>query len=271
MNDTKVNIACGDSYLESWINFDYSTHSQYVKKANLLNRLPLEDNQASCVYSSHFLEHIPRHLVPDFLSECYRIAAKNGTIRLVLPDFEELCKTYLENRQNNEHEKANFLILEIIDQYARSFPGGELGKYYHSIVNRNNLEMIDYINQRTGHLLSSSSPEISENSKLKTLINNPKKILSKVESIYCKLLIYLLANAFRQQNVSLTTIGEKHLWAYDFYMVEQLLLKAGFQQVKRMSANTSEIIDFPFYPLDLTEEGLPRKGAESMYIEASKL
>lgn len=266
-----INIACGDSYLESWTNLDYSPHSQYVIKANLLNRLPLRDNQASCVYSSHFLEHIPRYLVSDFFSECYRITNQNGKIRLVLPDFEELCKTYLENRQNNNHEKADFLIIEIIDQYARSFSGGELGKYYHSIASSNNVEMIDYINQRTGHLLSSSSPEISKNSKLKVLIKNPKKILSEIESIYCKLLIRLLPNAFRQQNISLTTVGEKHMWAYDFHTVEQLLLNAGFQQVKRMSASTSEIVDFPFFPLDLTEKGLPRKGVESMYIEATKL
>jgi predicted SAM-dependent methyltransferase len=266
-----VNIACGDSYLESWTNFDYSPHSQHVTKANLLNRLPLEDNQASCVYSSHFLEHIPRHLVSDFLSECYRIMSQNGKIRLVLPDFEELCKTYLENRQNNNHEKADFLILEIIDQYARSFSGGELGKYYHSIASSNNMEMIDYINQRTGHLLTSNPQLISKQNKFKDFINNPNKILNKLESIYCKLLIRLLPNAFRQQNVSLTTVGEKHMWAYDFHTVEQLLLNAGSQQVKRMSANTSEIADFPFYPLDLTEKGLPRKGAESMYIEATKL
>jgi hypothetical protein len=57
---------------------------------------------------------------------------------------------------------------------------------------------------------------------------------------------------------------------WDFYSLKKKLEAVGFVDVKRVSANTSIIKDFPFYPLDLDDRGQPRKGAESMYIEAIK-
>jgi hypothetical protein len=42
------------------------------------------------------------------------------------------------------------------------------------------------------------------------------------------------------------------------------LQRAGFE------ASTSRFEGFPFQPLDLDTDGHPRKGTESMYIEASK-
>jgi hypothetical protein len=57
---------------------------------------------------------------------------------------------------------------------------------------------------------------------------------------------------------------------YDYYSLESLLRQVGFIDVQRMSATTSNIPDFPFQPLDINHDGLPRKGVESMYIEAVK-
>ncbi|MEX0598667.1 MAG: methyltransferase domain-containing protein, partial [Candidatus Paceibacterota bacterium] len=92
MNHKYVNLACGTIYLDDWINLDYSPHSSKVKKANLLGKIPIETSEASVVYSSHFLEHIPHKYVQDFISECYRITSRKGYIRLVLPDWEEMCR-----------------------------------------------------------------------------------------------------------------------------------------------------------------------------------
>jgi len=52
--------------------------------------------------------------------------------------------------------------------------------------------------------------------------------------------------------------------------LQQALEAVGFISVVRFSADSSAIADFPFYPLDLDADGLPRKGALSMYIEARK-
>ena len=99
MNKTLINLACGDTYVESWINYDFSPHTTKVKKVNLLKSLPITENIADVIYSSHFIEHIPRDMVVGFLEECQRIMKVGGRLRLVLPDWEELCSTYLSLRQ----------------------------------------------------------------------------------------------------------------------------------------------------------------------------
>lgn len=264
----KINIACGGVYVNDWENFDYSTHSKNVKKANCLHKIPISNNVAEAVYSSHFLEHIPKSKASVFLQECFRITASKGKIRLVLPDLEELCKSYLVYRENEQHSQADFLMIEMIDQCVRQASGGELGKYYQSKFNNNDTKSLQFIKQRTGHVIEKKIE--NKKSLLKRVLNNPRAVLSILERMYCHTVIRILPRAFKEQNISLTSVGEKHMWIYDFYTVQQVLLQIGFVDVKRMTANSSGIDNFPFYPLDIDNDGLPRKGIESMYIEAMK-
>ena len=263
-----INIACGDEYIPEWNNFDYFPHSKFVRKTNLLEGLPIKDGLADVVYSSHFLEHIPRHAVSSFIAECSRVLRSGGRLRLVLPDMEELCRTYLFYREKGKNEMANFLMLEMFDQCVRTTPGGELGAYYKCLTSDRAMyhQYETFVQDRTGHLINS---EISScNSIIK--INVIQKIVLRLEKIYCNAVIGLLPKAFRMQNVSRTPIGEKHHWIYDYYTVRQLLISAGFIKVERCTANTSSIDNFPYYPLDVRKNGSPRKGCESMYIEADK-
>jgi hypothetical protein len=48
------------------------------------------------------------------------------------------------------------------------------------------------------------------------------------------------------------------------------LENVGFVDIQRCQVSTSRFADFPFHVLDLDADGRPRKGAESMYIEARK-
>lgn len=80
----------------------------------------------------------------------------------------------------------------------------------------------------------------------------------------------MLPPAFREQNVSLANLGECHHWLYDAHSLHQLLRASGFVSIKRCTASTSRYPDFPFHPLDLAADGQPRKGAESLFIEAQK-
>lgn len=268
---TCVNIACGDSYVKNWINFDFSPNSAIVKQANLLDRLPIADNTADVVYSSHFIEHIPRNLVAGFLTECHRIAKPGGRLRLVLPDWEELCNTYLTLRHVGEHEQAGFLMLEMLDQCVRRTSGGELGACYARLQAQPEQyqTLIDFVQLRTGHDLQSTDSATQVN-RWSRLFANPQKIWGKLGQLYIQFIIALLPSAFRHQNVSLTAVGEKHAWMYDFYTMEQLLIQADFTDVQRMTSSSSNIPDFPFYPLYLTVNERPRKGMESMYVEAIK-
>lgn len=272
MNNLRVNIACGDIYIDEWQNFDFANNSSDVKKANLLSVLPLKDDCAELVYSSHFIEHIPYHSIGSFLNECYRITKPGGYIRLVLPDFEEICETYLSLRKlgGTGHEKADFLMLEMLDQCVRKQQGGRLGEYLSSLAKNSEQkkEMVEFVKKRTGHIVAGKPQKNLK--KNDDILHLSSKIKRKILKLYIAFIIALLPSTFRQQNVSLTDIGENHAWMYDFYSLERLLIQAGFQEVSKMTASTSNIKDFPFTSLDTYEDGHARKGSQSMYIEAYK-
>lgn len=162
MTQLKVNLACGGIYVvgDGWINFDYTSSSHAVCQADLLGRLTLLDNVAELVYSSHFLEHIPRDQVPHFLGECWRILQPGGVLRLVVPDLENLCRTYLYHRDEGEHIKADFVVLELLDQCVRRRPGGELGRYYQSLKLNDQADeaRIAFVRERIGEESKQSPP-----------------------------------------------------------------------------------------------------------------
>lgn len=264
-----VNIACGDTYLPDWHNFDYAPHSRLVKRANLLARLPLRDNIADVVYCSHFVEHIPRTHIVSFLSECFRVAKPGATIRLVLPDFEEMCATYLECRRAGNHAEADFLILEIIDQCVRQRRGGELRDFFGALDSRkaSDQKMVQFVQHRTGYVIP---PGGLGRGIPVWLLKNPHMWLLMLEQLYIHLIVSLLPASFRRQNVSLATVGERHTWVYDFHSLSKLLESVGFESITRKTAQTSGVVGFPCHPLDVTADSSPRKGAESMYVEARK-
>ena len=116
MTVININLGCGPVFVDSpeWVNLDYSPSSPAVRKANLLGRLPLEDATASVVYSSHFLEHVPRPMVPGLLRESQRVLKPGGRVRFVLPDLENMVRAYVQARECGENDKADFVVLEIV-------------------------------------------------------------------------------------------------------------------------------------------------------------
>jgi SAM-dependent methyltransferase len=267
-----VNIACGTSYVDGWLNFDYTPASSAVTKANLLGNLPLGDATADVLYSSHFLEHVPRRQVEAFLADCFRVLKPGGQIRLALPDLDELCREYLSRRDAGEHAKADFVVLEMLDQCVRTRSGGELGAFYGSLSRGGAADMIHYVSARTGEELSSLSSDTSafRLSRIWGVLFHPAGLWARLQQLYCRLVILFLPSAFREQNVSFAPVGERHVWIYDFHSLSKLLEQAGFVSILKCSFNQTEIDEFPLYPLDANREGFPRKGLGSMYVEARK-
>jgi SAM-dependent methyltransferase len=273
MGKLYLNIACGNSFVEddSWLNLDFAPASPAVKPANLLGRLPCPDNSLKLVYSSHFLEHIPYSGVNKFLSECYRVLAKGGVIRLVVPDLENICREYLRCRDLGEHEKANFCIIELLDQCVRTKVGGRLGEYL-NMLKQNPTEyapMIEYVKNRTGDDVL-NSPSIMSLPPRPMLDKVKHKISQKLLSTRIHLLTSLLPSAFRQQNVSFASVGEKHAWMWDFYTLSEKLAEVRFRDIQKVGFDSSRTAEFPLIPLDMNPDGTPRKGHSSLYVEAVK-
>ncbi|MBA54420.1 MAG: hypothetical protein CMK89_08200 [Pseudomonadales bacterium] len=89
---------------------------------DLSKGLPYADGSISVVYHSHLLEHIERNKAETFLSENLRVLKRGGILRVVVPDFEQLCRKYLASLESGlststvEHETH---IADIIEQCVR--------------------------------------------------------------------------------------------------------------------------------------------------------
>ena len=86
--------------------------------------LPANDGTVDAVYHSHVLEHLDREIVPAFLAEVHRVLKRGGVHRVVVPDFETLCRRYLDHLTNymtiggspDDHERY---VAAIIEQMVR--------------------------------------------------------------------------------------------------------------------------------------------------------
>lgn len=258
-----LNLACGATFIDTpqWLNLDYTPLDPAVRQADLLGRLPVADGSLQMVYCSHFIEHVPRTHVLGLLQECRRVLQSGGLLRLVVPDLQEMCGRYLAARRAGEHQIANAVVLEILDQCVRKRPGGELAALYETVrLNPVQAAMRGFIFERSGETLAATGPAAR-----RPFI---ARLRSALERRYIRALVRLLPRAFREQNVSLAEVGELHAWLYDAHTLGELLQQAGFTQVLVMAFNRSAESAFPFVPLDATPQGQPRKGLQSLFLEA---
>lgn len=265
-----LNLACGDIFVTSelWDNCDFAPKSKDVKRVNLLNGLPYGDNTFDIVYSSHYIEHIPKSELSNFLQECNRVLKPNGLIRLVLPNFENIAREYVKNIDQGNSLYSEFNIVEMVDQCTRSVSGGELIKWYKKTAN--DIDLQSYIKSRTGYSINlNRSTQESFWTRFKNL--NMAKINFKIQLKFSMFVISILPKWFQLNHVSTTATGEKHLWVYDFHSIAVILKQSGFSSITEKDSHTSSNSFFPVYPLDIDSNNDSRKGAESMYIEAIKI
>ncbi len=269
-----LNVACGDTFIEddSWINVDFTSHSPIVKKANILDGLPYEDNTFDVVYSSHFIEHIPVDKIELFFDDVYRILKPGGLIRLVTPDLEFLNNEYKINYDKKAFKKANFITSLTLDQCVRSVSGGKLKKDMDNFYNSNDTEMINYIKLLIGpdafEYVDSNDISFIEKVLIKVK-KDPKFIFNILFMIRVKIFSFFLPKSFRELNLSNASIGEKHMWLYDFNSLSELLKNSSYIDITRTNFNESNYYNYIFSKLDI-KNSLPRKGIHQLFVEALK-
>lgn len=123
----RLNLGCGLQAPRSWVNVDRSpslTLSKLpmvksalgrsgllrqehlvdwptnVRRMDVTKRLPFTSNSVVALYSSHMLEHLYFNQASDLLTECRRLLAPGGTIRLALPDAEKMARALVDSEDN---------------------------------------------------------------------------------------------------------------------------------------------------------------------------
>lgn len=98
---------------------------------DLSRGIPADTNSADVVYHSHLLEHISRDQIPSFLAEIRRVLKPRGVHRVVIPDWERMCRDYLDDVQacNDDHEgrdRHETYIAAMIEQLVRTEAHGTI-------------------------------------------------------------------------------------------------------------------------------------------------
>lgn len=123
----RINVGCGQTPTPGWRNFDNSPSlrlsgipllpelllrlklleaSQYsfiqfarnnnIEYGDAVKGLPMQDESADALYSSHMLEHLDRNEAGEFLKEAFRILRPGGIVRIAVPDIEKKIAIYNE-------------------------------------------------------------------------------------------------------------------------------------------------------------------------------
>ena len=121
----RINVGCGMTLTEGWLNFDNSpsvrlaafpavwkmlggigiispAQRSYIEfcarhqvvYANAVRRIPLANGSVEVIYSSHMLEHLSQSEAVGFLREALRVLQPGGIIRLALPDLAMAVDAY---------------------------------------------------------------------------------------------------------------------------------------------------------------------------------
>ncbi|NEO85086.1 MAG: methyltransferase domain-containing protein [Spirulina sp. SIO3F2] len=117
-----LHIGCGLVVGPSWLNLDASSSLRLVqlplvgrwlqqrlklppwppevRYGNIVTGLAIAPNSCELVYASHVLEHLSRQDFDRALKNILSYLKPGGTLRVVVPDLEDLAQKYLADLQN---------------------------------------------------------------------------------------------------------------------------------------------------------------------------
>ncbi len=91
----RLNVACGPQILPRFVNIDLRKSHRDVVALDCRRCLPFTGDSVAGIRAEHFFEHLePREEVPAFLSECRRVLAGGGVLRVIVPDAERYLRAY---------------------------------------------------------------------------------------------------------------------------------------------------------------------------------
>ncbi len=272
-----VNVGCGRVWHRDWLNLDHRPTAPEIQAFDLRKPLPFADGTVDAVYASHVLEHLDLAEGRRLLSECRRILKPGGIVRIVVPDFEDLCRFYLQRlasvaeRPNADNELAyDWAYLQLLDQHVRRRGGGELMAYLDrpglltnpALDKRLSREIQILVQERTAHRPADGQATRAGAGfglrRVRTSIR--KSVMSAVRK--------MLPNSVMEglETALFLRTGEVHRVGYDRFSLPRLLRQVGFDEVAVVGASQSRIPGFNAAELDCVD-GVPRKPG-SLFVEA---
>lgn len=275
-----LNVGCGPTYHQSWINLDARADSPAVMAYDIRRGLPFADGHFGVCYSSHVLEHLSPPEGERLLSEMFRVLEPGGIARIVVPDLELVIDDYRQALRRALADEAgaeddyDWMLIQLLDQSVRRRSGGAMSDFWRDPRRRN----VDFVVARAGleaqKVIAESRSVAPSTVPRRSLLERVRsrsvaELVAWVRQRLARILVRAVAGAeaagaleeglFRRS-------GEIHQWMYDRYSLERALRRAGFREIGVCSAQTSRIPQFSQYGLDVVA-GQVRK-PDSLFMEA---
>ena len=278
-----LNLGCGRHFHLDWTNVDFTSTGDGVIAWDLTQGIPFPDASFDVVYNSHVLEHFPKTKAKSFLEECCRVLRPQGTIRIVVPDLEQITKTYLRSLEQASSgsqewsDNYNWILLEMYDQTVRNHSGGEMLAYFF----KEHIPNPEFILQRLGGEAKNLFKARECNWQEKDSISNPKSKLRQMFKNVYRFMFYpgyhresmlrlLLGKEYEALQIGrFRKGGEIHQWMYDRYSLALLLEEYGLEKIVQRTASQSYISNWTNFNLDTESDGSIYK-PDSLFMEAIK-
>ncbi len=121
----KLNIGCGDLYIENFINLD-----MYNPRADVqcdAKKLPFKENSIDEIYASHIIEHFDYFEAFDVLEEWKRVLKGKGILVIETPDLLASCKKFVDT--DNEGRISLYSHF-----FAKPWVKGEIHKFLYTPI-----------------------------------------------------------------------------------------------------------------------------------------
>lgn len=152
-----IQYGCGLSAPDGWLNFDASptlraqripvlgkllgtrrvSFPRNVRYGDVVRGLPVQTGSCRAVYSSHVLEHLSLEDCHAALRETIRVLKQGGRFRLVVPDLEALCSSYIsavsigDQEASHRFMRSSYLGVESRPTGIKSLIKAEFGNSKH--------------------------------------------------------------------------------------------------------------------------------------------
>ena len=232
-----LNVGSGGRCHDEWTNLDLkgaisfrwhrarqSLPVNFVRH-RLPAALPFEAGSFDAIYCAQVIEHFSRSDAATVLAEFRRVLRVGGVARIVVPDLEAQCHVYLDalqarsNGDDASHERYEFAKLWLLDQFARTSPGGELTEF------------------------SASAKDVGLRREFRLSRAEPSRVMKRAP------------RSVRGWKVRRN--GELHRWAYDRSDLSEAAARAGFSTVELVTFDRSKVDAFTDFDRDAAGEIQP--------------
>jgi SAM-dependent methyltransferase len=270
---TYLNVGCGDTYFEEWTNADLNP-GKNVQRIDLRRPLPFPDDCFDAIYSSHVLEHLLRKDAETLLRDILRKLKPGGTVRIVVPDLEGICRLYLQYLDEAEtapgpdaSQRYRWMQLELLDQLVREQPGGEM----RTTLDSGEFDM-ELARNRVGDALDADFPAglpIITQSNRSDILGTAGAFSESLPQKWRRK-IKRFVNRITGNSRDPRATGEIHRWMYDRRSLRELLVATGFENCECKQFDESRIPHWEKYNLDVSRFGSYPRKPDSLYLEGTR-